>query len=66
MTNLEDIEGLIKQLNPDELRELREWFASFDADAWDTQIASDIATGKLDKLAARALRDYETGRATEL
>jgi hypothetical protein len=66
VTNVEDIEGRIKQLNSEELRELREWFASFDGEVWDAQIASDIQSGKLDKLAARALRDYEAGHSTEL
>ena len=35
------------------------------SDAWDRQIASDVRSGKLDKLAARAQRDYQAGKAEE-
>lgn len=66
MTNVEDVERRIKQLHPDELRGLREWFAAFDAEAWDRQFVSDVRAGKLDELADRALRDYHAGRAMEL
>ena len=44
-----------------ELAEFRSWFAEFDAVAWDQQLESDAAAGKLDVLAAEALADYETG-----
>jgi hypothetical protein len=38
----------------------------FDAEAWDRQFESDVQAGKLDQVAARALRDYQAGRATDL
>ncbi len=44
----------------------REWFVQFDADIWDRQLQSDALNGKLDGLAARALRDYEAELTTEL
>jgi hypothetical protein len=66
MTTVEAIEQEIKKLSPKELAELRQWFASFDADAWDTQIENDAQAGKLDALAAEALAEYEAGKAREI
>jgi len=66
MSRVENLEGQVKQLNSEELRAFRDWFVQFDADAWDLQFEADIQNGKLDELAARALRDHEAGRATEL
>jgi hypothetical protein len=66
MSRVENLEGQVKQLNSEELRAFREWFAQFDAEAWDRQFEADVQSGKLDDLAARALRDYKAGRATDL
>ena len=66
MSRVESIEGQVKELSVEELKAFRQWFAQFDGDAWDRQIESDVRSGKLDELAARALRDYQAGRATEL
>jgi len=60
------LKGQVKQLTAQELRAFREWFAQFDAEVWDRQFEADAQSGKLDELAAGALRDYEAGRATEL
>ena len=66
MSRLEQIEGQIRQLNAQELTALREWFAAFDAEAWDAQIEADALDGKLDGLAEAALRDHAAGKSTEL
>ena len=66
MSRVENIENQIKELSQDELTALREWFADFDAEAWDRQIETDIIAGKLDTLAERALRDHEAGRSAKL
>jgi hypothetical protein len=66
VSRVENLEGQVKQLTLEELRAFRKWFAEFDAEVWDRQFASDAQSGKLDELAARALRDYKAGRATEL
>ena len=66
MNRLENIEGQVKDLSVDELKAFREWFVQFDAEAWDQQFESDVQNGKLDELAARALRDYKAGRAADL
>jgi len=66
MSRVEKIEDQIKELSRDELTALREWFADFDADAWDRQMEADINAGRLDSLAERALLDHEAGRSTKL
>ena len=66
MSNVERIEGEIKELSTEELATFREWFAKFDSERWDQQLESDIEVGKLDAMAERALRDHEAGRSTGL
>ena len=66
MSNVEHIEDRIKELSPEELAAFREWFIEFDAEAWDRQFEEDVKTGKLDRLAERALRDHAAGRSTKL
>jgi hypothetical protein len=66
MCRLENLEGQVKRLGSEELRAFREWFVQFDAEAWDRQFEADVQNGKLDELAARALRDHQAGCATEL
>jgi len=66
MTKVDQIECQIKDLNPEELKAFRDWFAQFDADLWDRQIEADAKNGKLLSLAERALHDHKTGRSTLL
>ncbi len=67
MSRVESLEGHVKQLNSEEeLKAFREWFVQYDSEIGDRQIESDVQNGKLDELAARALRDHAAGRTTEL
>jgi uncharacterized protein YfaT (DUF1175 family) len=66
MSKVEQIEGQVKDLSPDELRSFRNWFVQFDAEIWDQQIEEDAKSGKLRSVAERALRDHESGRSTVL
>ena len=66
MQRLESIETQIQELSSEELAKLRQWFAEFDAEAWDRQFEADVNAGKLDALAERALRDHLAGRSTKL
>lgn len=66
MSKLEIIEGQIKELSREELAQLREWLAGFDAEVWDRQFEADVKAGKLDALAENALRDHLAGRSTKL
>jgi hypothetical protein len=64
MSKVESIEGDIQKLSDNELADLRQWFADFDAEAWDRQFEDDVRSGKLDKQAEWALRDHAAGKTT--
>ena len=66
MGKIEHIEQQIESLSAEELAVFRRWYAAFDADAWDRQIAEDAAAGKLDSVVAEARADYSAGTAREL
>ncbi len=61
MSKVESLEREVEKLTPQELTAFREWFATYDADAWDRQIESDVKAGKLDRLAAEALEAHDRG-----
>jgi hypothetical protein len=66
MSRVEEIEKEIQALSTEELADLREWFAQFDAEAWDRQMEGDVAAGKLDALADQAVADHEAGKSSKL
>ena len=61
MSKVKSLEDEIEKLTPEELAAFREWFATYDADAWDRQIESDASAGRLDRLAEEALAAHERG-----
>ncbi len=58
MADVKSLEEAVEALDPGALAEFRRWFAAFDAAAWDRQLETDIADGKLDALLAEAEDDY--------
>jgi hypothetical protein len=66
MTKLEAIEQAVKELLPKELEEFRAWFEEFEAAAFDAKIERDARSGKLDRLAEAALKEFREGRTREL
>ena len=66
MEHVKSIEKAVEALPSKELAEFRSWFAEFDAAAWDKQIETDASSGKLDRLAAEALSDFQSGSAREI
>jgi len=66
MGKIEKIEQDVQALSPDELAQFRAWFLEYDWAAWDRQIERDAQGGRLDDLAARALRDHAAGKSTPL
>jgi hypothetical protein len=60
------LEKEVQELSRDELTTFRDWFVKFDADAGDLQIESDMQSGKLDKLASKALSEHKRGGSREL
>ena len=66
MSRVEQIEAEIQRLSLEELAMFHAWFSDFDAEAWDKHFVEDVKAGKLDALAAVAVRDHEAGRSTNL
>lgn len=64
MSNIKDIEKAVSNLKEKELTEFRAWFEEFDARAWDKQFSEDVTSGKLDKIAEKAIEDYKKGKKT--
>ena len=66
MTKIEKLEREFSDLTAQELAQFREWFATFDAAAWDEQLEADAKAGKLDSLAEAALAEHRAGRSRKL
>ncbi|MCC7097440.1 MAG: hypothetical protein IT472_09715 [Thermomonas sp.] len=66
MSNVEKIELEVSRLSQQELARFRAWYSGFDADAWDRQLEQDAASGKLDRLAAKALQAHSAGKTKAL
>ena len=66
MSKVEQIELQVAGLSPQELAHFRAWYSRFDADAWDRQLEQDIASGKLDALADKALAAHASGQTKPL
>lgn len=66
MSKVEHLEQQIQTLSPEELAQFRAWFVEFDWEMWDRQLERDVASGKLDELAEKALRDHALGKSTPL
>jgi hypothetical protein len=64
--DIKEIESAIARLPPSELAELAEWFAEFQAQAWDERLERDVKAGRLDSLLKEAERDFEQGRCEPL
>jgi len=66
MTKVEKLEREVRSLSAEDLAAFREWFAAFDAVAWDQQLERDVKAGRLDALADAALADHRAGRSQKL
>jgi hypothetical protein len=56
---IQELEQAVAQLPPKELARFRKWFEEFDAQAWGKQWETDAKSGKLDKIAQKALNNLE-------
>jgi hypothetical protein len=66
MGKIEKIEQEIQALSSEELAQFQAWFLEYDWAIWDRQIERDSEAGRLDDLAARALRDHAAGKSTPI
>jgi hypothetical protein len=60
------LEEAVRALPPTDLAEFRRWFTEFDSAAWDRQLESDAASGRLDALLSEAERDFRAGSPRSL
>lgn len=58
MSTVKELEKAIIGLSPKQLVEFRAWFETFDAARWDRQIEEDAGSGKLDRVAEKAIREF--------
>ncbi len=66
MTTLPEIESAIQQLPESDVRRLSGWIQTYVDEMWDRQIESDLGSGKLDRLIARAEDDIAANRVKDL
>jgi hypothetical protein len=66
MVTVKELEKAVTDLPSDKLAEFRVWFESFDAAQWDNQFEEDVKSGKLDRVAEKAIKDYGKGKAKPL
>ena len=65
MRTIAEIKAIIEKLPPEQFAQLRDWVLELDAERWDAQLETDAAAGKLDALAARAIKDLSAHRCTD-
>lgn len=66
MSILPEIEAAIKQLPEGDVRQLSIWLQAYLDEMWDRQIETDLKSGKLDKLIAKAEADIAANNVRDL
>jgi hypothetical protein len=61
-----EIENAIKNLPPEKVNELMDWFVKYHAEIWDDEIAKDLDTGRFDSILAEVESDISSGVAKPL
>ena len=59
MVLVQQIKREVAGLPKVQLKEFRSWFEEFDASEWDKRFEKDVASGKLDDIANRAVSDFK-------
>lgn len=66
VSTVAEVEKALRKMPVPDARAVATWLEDYLADKWDRQIDEDIAAGRLDKLADRALADYRAGKVKPL
>jgi hypothetical protein len=66
MSTVVEIEEALQTLPVEDARKIADWLQRYLDDKWDKQIDGDIAAGRLEKLADKAMQDYQAGRIKPL
>jgi hypothetical protein len=66
MSAVEEIKLAIERLSLSDRGKLERWLHGWADDAWDEQIASDAASGRLDSLLSKVDAQIDSGKLREL
>jgi hypothetical protein len=66
MSTVLEIEMALQALPVGDVKKVADWLQHYLDEKWDEQIDDDIAAGRLDKLAGKALEDLHAGRVKPL
>ncbi|MDB9496302.1 hypothetical protein PN441_11995 [Spirulina major CS-329] len=66
MTTRLELESAIKQLPEQEIRDLANWLQEYLDQMWDQQLETDVTSGKLDHLIAKAEKDIAKNNVRDL
>lgn len=66
MSTVAEIENALRELPLQDARAVANWLQEYLDKKWDQQIDADIAAGRLDKVAEKAINDYRAGRVKPL
>jgi hypothetical protein len=59
--SIAEIEDAIKELPPDKVKELMEWFVSYHSEIWDKQIAEDLDGGRFNSILEEVDSEIDSG-----
>ncbi len=63
---VEEITKAIISLSKEDLARLRRWYDEFEARQWDQKFEADAKSGKLDRLAEKAINDFKSGQCSQI
>ncbi len=66
ISTVAEIENALQTLPVGDARKVADWLQHYLDEKWDKQIDGDIAAGRLDKLADKALEEHHAGRVKPL
>jgi len=66
MSTVFEIEKALQKIPVEEARKIADWLQRYLDNKWVAQMDEDIATGRLDQLADKAMQDYHAGRTKPL
>jgi hypothetical protein len=66
MSTVAEIEKALQTLPVEDARKVAGWLQDYLDEKWDREIDGDIAAGRLDKLADKAMQDYNAGQVKPL
>ena len=66
MSTVAEVENALRAMPIQEARAVAAWLQTYLDERWNKQIDEDIAAGRLDKAAEKALEHYRAGRVKPL